>query len=182
MMAQDMACTPDIPERMIVMGVAGSGKSSVGEALAARIGAVYIDADALHPPSSIDKMSRGIALTDEDRLPWLREVGRRLKEGAGRMIIGCSALKRAYREIISAEAGHLVTFIYLAGSRELIAERMSRRASHFMPTSLLDSQFTALEEPAADENAIRVDIDQPLDALVQNAIELLVSASATSLP
>lgn len=173
MMTQDMTSATDIPVRLIVMGVAGSGKSSVGEALAARIGAAYIDGDALHPPANIDKMSRGIALTDEDRRPWLREVGRRLNDGGGRTIIGCSALKRAYRDIIRAEARHPVTFVYLAGSRDVIAERMSKRTGHFMPTSLLDSQFTALEEPAADENAIRVEIAQPLDTLVQNAIELL---------
>ena len=169
-----------IPKRMIVMGVAGSGKSTVGEALAERIGAAYIDGDVLHPPANIDKMSRGTALTDDDRLPWLREVGRRLRDGAGRTIIGCSALKRAYREIIRTEAGHPVAFVYLAGSRNVIAERMSRRTGHFMPTSLLDSQFADLEEPAIDENAISVDIDQPLDTLVENAIELLGASPAVS--
>lgn len=173
MRADDNSRGSGIPKRMIVMGVAGSGKSTVGEGLARRIGAAYVDGDVLHPPANIDKMSRGIALTDDDRLPWLREVGRLLHDGAGRTIIGCSALKRAYREIIRTEAGHPVTFIYLAGSRNVIAERMSRRTGHFMPTSLLDSQLADLEQPAADENAIRVDIDQPLDALVENAIDLL---------
>lgn len=164
-----------VPDRMVVMGVAGSGKSSIGEALAARIGAVYIDGDALHPQANIEKMSSGIALTDEDRLPWLRKIGRMLGEDGGRVIIGCSALKRTYRDVISREAGQLVTFIYLAGTRQLIAERMSKRAGHFMPMGLLDSQFAALEEPAPDENAIRIDIDQPIGAIVEGAVKLLTS-------
>lgn len=164
---------PSAPDRMVIMGVAGSGKSSVGEALAARIGALYIDGDALHPPANIEKMSSGIALTDEDRLPWLREIGRRLGEDSGTMIVGCSALKRAYRDAIYREAGRPVTFVYLAGTPQIIAERMRKRAGHFMPVSLLNSQFAALEEPHPDENAIRIDIDQPFDDLVRTAVTLL---------
>lgn len=170
----------DMPRRMIVMGVAGSGKSSVGEALATCLGATYLDGDALHPPGNIDKMSRGVPLTDADRMPWLRDIGRRLNAAGDRMIIGCSALKRAYRETIVAEARHPVTFIYLAGTRQVIAARMSARSGHFMPTSLLDSQFAALEEPQDDENAIRVDIDQPLDALVRTTVELLATPSGAT--
>ncbi|MCW5709337.1 MAG: gluconokinase [Shinella sp.] len=165
---------------MIVMGVAGSGKSSVGEAFATCLGATYLDGDALHPPGNIDKMSRGVPLTDTDRMPWLRDIGRRLNAAGDRMIIGCSALKRAYRETIVAEARHPVTFIYLAGTRQVIAARMSARSGHFMPTSLLDSQFAALEEPQDDENAIRVDIDQPLDALVRTTVELLATPSGAT--
>ncbi|MBY5766984.1 gluconokinase [Rhizobium leguminosarum] len=164
---------------MVVMGVAGSGKSSVGEALAASIGAVYIDGDALHPPANIEKMSKGIALTDEDRLPWLLEIGRMLRGDAGnRLIIGCSALKRSYREAISREAGHRVMFIYLAGTRQVIAERIRKRAGHFMPVSLLDSQFAALEEPHPDENAIRINIDQPFGDLIRTATTLLGATQA----
>lgn len=170
----------DMPRRMIVMGVAGSGKSSVGEAFATCLGATYLDGDALHPPGNIDKMSRGVPLTDTDRMPWLRDIGRGLNAAGDRMIIGCSALKRAYRETIVAEARHPVTFIYLAGTRQVIAARMSARTGHFMPTSLLDSQFAALEEPQDDENAIRVDIDQPLDALVRTTVELFATPSGAT--
>lgn len=156
----------ETPRRIVLMGVAGSGKSAVGAALAARLGARYLDGDDLHPQANIEKMSRGEPLTDEDRWPWLTLVGRKLAKPEGILIIGCSALKRRYRDHIRAEAGAPVTFVHLAGSRELITRRMGARAGHFMPTSLIDSQFSALEPPEADESAITVDIDAPLDVLV----------------
>ncbi|MBX3530697.1 MAG: gluconokinase [Rhizobiaceae bacterium] len=148
------------------MGVAGSGKSAVGEALAARLGAVYVEGDRLHPPANIAKMSSGVPLTDADRWPWLATVGATLAGVTGTVIVGCSALKRSYRDRIRAEAEGPVTFVHLRGSRELIATRMSARAGHFMPLSLLDSQFAALEPPAPAENAITVDIDRPLSEIV----------------
>lgn len=163
----------DVPVRMIVMGVAGSGKSTVGKALATRLDATYLDGDSLHSAENIEKMSRGFPLTDEDRLPWLREVGHRLSGSDGRLIVGCSALKRAYRETINAEACQPVVFIYLAGSFAVIAKRMTDRIGHFMPPDLLNSQFATLEEPRPDENAIHVDIDQPLDDLIHQTIGLL---------
>lgn len=152
--------------RIVLMGVAGCGKSSVGETLAARLGAVYVDGDELHPPENITKMSRGEPLTDEDRWPWLTRVGRSLASAEGIRIIGCSALKRRYRDLIRHEAVSPVVFVHLSGSRDLIAARMAARTGHFMPTSLLDSQFAALELPEADEQAITVDIGQPLEAVV----------------
>ncbi|WP_246102869.1 gluconokinase [Rhizobium straminoryzae] len=152
--------------RIVLMGVAGCGKSSVGETLAARLGAVYVDGDELHPPENITKMSRGEPLTDEDRWPWLTRVGRSLASAEGIRIIGCSALKRRYRDLIRHEAVSPVVFVHLSGSRDLIAGRMAARTGHFMPTSLLDSQFAALELPEADEQAITVDIGQPLEAVV----------------
>ena len=148
------------------MGVAGCGKSAVGAALAARIGATYLDGDDLHPPANIEKMSRGEPLTDDDRWPWLALVGQKLANPNGILILGCSALKRRYRDHIRGQAGAPVTFVHLSGTKDLIAGRMAARAGHFMPTSLIDSQFAALEPPTADENAITVDIDQPLEALV----------------
>ncbi|MBI1218471.1 MAG: gluconokinase [Rhodobacteraceae bacterium] len=147
------------------MGVAGSGKSSVGAALSARLGIPYRDGDDLHPAANVAKMSRGEPLTDADRAPWLRQVGMALHDGAP-LIIGCSALKRAYRDLIRAEAAGPVTFVHLAGSRAVIAARMAARKGHFMPPALLESQFAALEPPGADEDAVTVDIDQPLAALV----------------
>lgn len=151
---------------MVLMGVAGCGKSSVGAALANRLGAVYFDGDDLHPPANIAKMSKGIPLEDEDRWPWLTLVGEALQAGMGPTIIGCSALKRAYRQHIERAAGAPVTFIHLAGTVAVIEKRMKERQGHFMPPALLASQFAALEPPGPDENAISVDIDQPLDAVV----------------
>ncbi len=153
---------------MVLMGVAGSGKSTVGAALEGPLGATYIDGDDLHPQSNIDKMSAGEPLTDDDRWPWLDAVGQTLGRANGRAIIGCSALKRVYRERITRATGEPVTFIHLSGSREVIADRMGNREGHFMPTSLLDSQFATLEIPGPDENAISVDIDQPVDSLVRD--------------
>lgn len=151
---------------MVVMGVAGSGKTTIGEALARAIGAEYVDGDLLHPDANIAKMSAGIPLIDADRWPWLARVGEILKPGTTRAIVGCSALKRAYRDFIIERAGAPVLFIYLDGSRELISRRMRERTSHFMPTSLLDSQFATLEVPGKDENAIAIAIDAPLDRIV----------------
>lgn len=153
------------PLRVVLMGVAGSGKTSAGRALAALIGARYLDGDDLHPPANIAKMSAGVALTDADRAPWLAQVGD-LLAAPGRRIVGCSALRRAYRDIIRAHAGAPVTFVHLSGSRALIAARMGQRRGHFMPESLLDSQFLTLEPPGPDEGAIAVDIALPLHDLV----------------
>ncbi len=158
----------DLPQRMVLMGVAGCGKSSVGAALARRIGAVYVDGDDLHPTANIAKMSRGIPLSDEDRWPWLTRVGEALSAGPGPTIIGCSALKRAYRDHITSVVGATVTFIHLVGSVEVIEKRMKAREGHFMPPALLASQFATLEPPGSDENAISVDIDQPLEAVVES--------------
>lgn len=151
--------------RIVIMGVAGSGKTSVGEALAARIGIPYRDGDAFHPAENVAKMSAGVPLTDADRWPWLDRVAVALATEAP-LIIGCSALKRVYRDRIRAGAGGPVRFVHLAGSRAVIAARMGARTGHFMPTSLLDSQFATLEPPGPDE-ALTVDIDRPLDALVE---------------
>lgn len=167
--------SPHAPQRMILMGVAGSGKSTVGEALARQLGATYYDGDDLHPQSNIEKMSRGEPLTDDDRWPWLTKVGERLGEADGMLIIGCSALKRAYRDHIREKAGAPVVFIHLAGSRKVIESRMGARTGHFMPTSLLDSQFATLEVPSADEHAVTVDIDQTLDDIVNDIVEKLAS-------
>ncbi|RWF64562.1 MAG: gluconokinase [Mesorhizobium sp.] len=156
----------DPPPRMVVMGVTGSGKTTVGEALADAISATYVDGDKLHPQANIAKMSAGIPLDDADRWPWLAKVGATLRQRPTPVIVGCSALKRAYRDFITEQAGAPVLFIYLDGSRALISQRMHERTGHFMPTSLLDSQFATLEVPGKDENAIAVTIDAELDEIV----------------
>jgi gluconokinase len=157
------------PWRIVLMGVSGSGKTSVGELLSQRIGLPYRDGDDLHPPSNIDKMTRGDPLTDADRWPWLERVGDVLGAEAP-IIVGCSALKRRYRDLIVERAGGPVTFVHLSGAREVIAARMSDRRKHFMPSSLLDSQFADLEPPASDELSVTVDIDQPLEAVVDDIV------------
>ena len=157
--------------RLVIMGVSGCGKSSVGAGLATRLGLNYRDGDDLHPPENVAKMRAGMPLTDGDRWPWLDRVGQVLLAEAP-VIVGCSALKRAYRDRIRTAAGGPVTFVHLAGSQEVIAARMALRQGHYMPLSLLDSQFAALEPPAAEE-AITVSIDQPLEALVADILRQL---------
>lgn len=151
--------------RVVLMGVAGCGKSSVGVGLSARLGVAYRDGDDLHPAANVAKMRAGVALTDADRAPWLDLVGAALAADAP-LIIGCSALRRRYRDQIRAAVPGPVVFVHLAGSRAVIEARMAARRDHFMPVSLLDSQFAALEPPAADELALTVNIDQPLAAIV----------------
>ncbi len=150
--------------RVVIMGVAGCGKSSVGAALSTALGVPYVDGDDLHPAANVDKMRRGLALTDEDRWPWLGQVAACLQNSAP-VIVGCSALKRAYRDRIRAGVQGEVAFVHLSGDRDLIAARMAQRQGHYMPLSLLDSQFAALEPPGPDE-AVTVTIDQPLPDIV----------------
>lgn len=160
---------PSDPQRIVLMGVAGCGKSSVGAALAPALGAQYRDGDDLHPPHNIAKMRRGEPLTDTDRWPWLTRVGRALADDPP-MIIGCSALKRSYRDHITQQATGPVLFIHLSGTRPVIETRMRARKGHFMPPALLDSQFATLQAPSPDEAAITVDIDQALDAIITNIL------------
>jgi gluconokinase len=153
------------------MGVAGCGKSSVGAALAPILGATYLDGDDLHPAANIAKMRSGAALTDADRWPWLAAVGAALQTPG--QIVGCSALKRAYRARIMDHAGGPVCFVHLMGSKQIIAARMAARSGHFMPASLLDSQFATLEPLSPEELGIAVDIDQPMAALVAQIVAQL---------
>ncbi len=158
----------DVCRLFVVMGVAGCGKTTIGNELAAATGAAFLDGDTYHPARNIEKMSRGEPLTDEDRWPWLERFARELSARKGVVIGGCSSLKRIYRDRIRKTAGEPVLFIYLDGSKALIASRMSTRTGHFMPTSLLDSQFEALEVPGADEDAISVDISGTTQEIVQS--------------
>jgi gluconokinase len=167
------ATLPSTPQRIVLMGVAGCGKSAVGAALAVRLGAAYLDGDDLHPTANIAKMSRGEPLTDDDRWPWLTLVGQSLANPDGVLILGCSALKRRYRDRIREVAAAPVAFAHLSGTKALIVARMNARSGHFMPTSLVDSQFAALEPPAGDEGAMTVDIDRPLEQIVDDIIKQL---------
>lgn len=160
----------------VLMGVAGSGKTLIGQMLAERLGIAFVDGDDLHPTRNVDKMARGDPLTDADRAPWLEKVGMALRHHAEPMIIGCSALKRRYRDQIRAVAGRPITILYLDGPRELIAARMAQRQRHFMPLVLLDSQFAALEPPGEDEDAIFVSIDDEPAEIVQNLAKAIGSS------
>ncbi len=155
------------------MGVAGCGKSTVGALVAERLGVVYLDGDDLHPTENIQKMSRGEPLSDADRAPWLQRVGETLRTQTGLCLIGCSALKRSYRDIIRKASTVTTGFLHLSGSRDVIAERMGKREGHFMPLTLLDSQFAALEPLQPDEDGFTVEIDQPLEAVVRDLLAVL---------
>ena len=150
--------------RYVVMGVSGCGKSHIGQAFAAAIGARFIDGDNLHPRANIDKMSRGEPLDDHDRAPWLDRVGATLATAG--TVVACSALKRQYREQIRAVSGAPVTFLYLRGKRETLLDRVSCRPGHFMPTELLDSQLAALEPPGDDERHLVADIEHTPDQII----------------
>ncbi len=155
---------------IIVMGVCGCGKSSVGEALAQRHDLPFLDADDYHPKANVDKMSKGIALQDDDRWPWFEILSRAINEKSaqsGSCVCGCSALKRSYRRYLSEHIDHPVLFVHLHGNKELLFERMSARKDHYMPPSLLESQLATLEQPESDENAIVVSIDQTVSDIVE---------------
>lgn len=154
------------------MGVSGSGKTTIAQGLSRKLGWQYQEGDALHPPSNVEKMSSGTPLTDADRLPWLHKIAARIDEWRAAGVSGvvtCSALKRSYRDIIAGNRPDVVV-VYPKGSQALIAGRMAERKGHFMPASLLDSQFRILEEPSPDENAIAVDIDRAPDAIVDELV------------
>jgi carbohydrate kinase (thermoresistant glucokinase family) len=160
---------------IVLMGVSGSGKSTVGAELSRKLGWPFRDADSFHPAANVEKMSRGVPLTDEDRAPWLAAIAqwiderRRLSDPG---IVSCSALKRAYRRrIIGGREG--VRLVYLEGDKELIAERMQARTGHFMPVSLLDNQFATLEEPRDDEAPVIVSIAAPPQQLADVVIQAL---------
>jgi gluconokinase len=156
------------PPAIVIMGVAGSGKTTVGEALAERLGWSFRDADEFHPPSNVAKMSSGVPLVDEDRWPWLDAIGAALKAARGTgIVVTCSALKRIYRDRIRNAAGRKVTFILLDGPKALLAERIGNRRGHFMPPSLLDSQLATLERPTPDEGALTVSIEPTPDRIVE---------------
>ena len=164
-----------LPVVLVLMGVSGCGKTTVAEIIAQRLRWPFEEGDALHPPANVAKMHAGHPLDDADRAPWLARVAdwvdARLDAGESG-VITCSALKRKYRELI-ARRGRDIEFVYLHGSRELIASRLAGRQGHFMPSSLLDTQFATLEEPGPDEPAIRVEIGDAPEVIAAEIIDAL---------
>lgn len=155
---------------LVVMGVSGSGKSTVGAALAQRLRVPFADADDFHPEANIAKMSRGEALDDSDRWPWLEVIGDWLADHPDGGVMSCSALRRKYRDQLRHHAP-ATTFVLLEGAREVIERRQASRPGHFMPASLLTSQYATLEPLEPDEDGIVIDVDQGVDAIVQAYVD-----------
>ncbi len=165
---------------VVIMGVSGVGKTTVGERLAAQLGADFLEGDRFHPAANIAKMSSGVPLDDDDRGPWLMalaaELDRFRRRGAG-VVLTCSALRESYRAIL--RGGHDdVAFVFLDGTKSLVQSRLAARRGHFMPPGLLDSQFAALEAPDADEHAVRVGVDATPEAIVEAVLQRLRGATS----
>lgn len=165
---------------MIIMGVQGSGKSTIGAALAKRLNIDFIDGDDLHPPANKEKMRGGTPLTDEDRVPWLKIIGETIAEGTakGRVtIVACSALKRWYRELLRSSDQSLV-FVHLVGEKDVLADRLAHRDHEYMPTTLLDSQIDTLEPLAEWERGIAISVEQAPEAIVDEVTRILMARAA----
>ncbi|MBL1086291.1 gluconokinase [Streptomyces actinomycinicus] len=168
------------PQVVVVMGVAGTGKTTIGPLLAARLGVPYAEGDDFHPQANIDKMSAGIPLDDADRWPWLDAIGHWAHGRAGLGgVVSSSALKRAYRDRLRSVAPGAV-FLHLTGDRRLIEERMTQRQGHFMPTALLDSQFATLQPLEADEAGVAVDVGGSPQEITERAVRALAALADTT--
>ena len=157
----------------VIMGVSGSGKSLIGAKLAAALHIDFVEGDDLHPPENVQRMAAGVPLTDDNRRGWLLRIADRLRVAQRArigLVVSCSALKRSYRDLLRASGSRDVRFVYLAGSRALLAERMAQRPEHFMPASLLESQLAILEEPSPDEHVWVCDIRDAPDTIVGDLV------------
>jgi carbohydrate kinase (thermoresistant glucokinase family) len=159
----------------VMMGVSGSGKTTIADGVAQREGWKLLEGDKFHPPANVEKMSHGHPLTDEDRWPWLRAIAAEIdamRERGESAVVACSALKRAYRDILIGDRPDVV-LVYLRGDKPLIAGRMAARKGHFMPPALLDSQFATLEEPGPAEHPLVVSIAPPPQAIIDDVVRQL---------
>ena len=169
------AGTPQAAVRVVVMGVAGCGKSAVGRLVAAQLGLPLIEGDDFHPPGNIAKMQQGIPLADEDRADWLRQLGAELARHPDGVVLTCAALKAGYRNSLRSAAGGL-QFVHLAISQAESLRRVGQRAGHFYPPSLVASQFEALQDPSAEPGVLTLAGDAPLESLAQSAVDWLGGA------
>lgn len=163
-------------KRLIVMGVTASGKSTIGAALANRLGAAFLDGDDFHPEANVRKMASGQPLTDDDRWPWLDRLGAAMDDRvakSGKAVLACSALRLVYRKRLARAVAGPITFIHLAGSPDLLSRRMGERQDHFMPVGLLDSQLATLEPLTAEERGLTVPIDQSVEQTIAQILERL---------
>ncbi|BBY61047.1 gluconokinase [Mycolicibacterium sarraceniae] len=158
-----------MPLPIVVMGVSGSGKSTVGAALAQRLRAPFADADDFHPPANIAKMTAGHPLDDDDRYPWLESIGQWLAEHRDGGVMSCSALKRIYRDQLRQHCAD-VRFLHLSGTEDVVARRQASRPGHFMPASLVHSQFETLEPLDPDEHGFSIDVDQSIDSIIDTYV------------
>lgn len=177
---EDSEAVMRTPHVVVVMGVAGTGKTTIGPLLAARLGVPYAEGDDFHPRANIDRMTAGIPLRDEDRWPWLDAIGAWAHGRAGLGgVVSSSALKRSYRDRLRAAAPGVV-FVHLTGDRKLIEDRMAQRQGHFMPTALLDSQFATLEPLQRDERGVDVDVSGSPEEITARALSALDGLDSSS--
>ncbi len=163
----------------VMMGVCGSGKSLIGARLARALDIAFVEGDDLHPPANVKRMAAGMPLTDADRHAWLIAIAARLREAQRAnvgLVVSCSALKRRYRDLLRSGGAAAARFVYLAGSRALLAERLANRRGHFMPPALLESQLAILEEPSPDEHAWVCDIREAPDAIIADLVTRTAAA------
>lgn len=157
-------------QHFVVMGVTGCGKSTIAQGVAQRIDAAFIEADALHGDANISKMASGTPLSDDDRWPWLARVATAMQTHQAPVVVSCSCLKRAYRDVLRKQSKLPIGFVHLHTDRDIIANRMAKRSDHFMPTSLLDSQIAILEMLGADEKGVIVDVNQSIELIIEEAV------------
>ena len=166
--------------RIVVMGVSGCGKTTIGDLVARELGVPFLDGDSLHPVENVAKMAAGTPLTDEDRWQWLATVGRELAAaGNGGLVLACSALRRSYRDAIRKQASDTV-FLHLLGTKEVLGARLEGRSGHFMPAALLDSQLATLEPLDIDEPGIMVDIAAPVNQVVADALAGIAAVAGSA--
>lgn len=173
----------NMKQAIVFMGVCGSGKTTVGEALARQLKCRFLEGDSFHPPENVAKMSAGTPLDDDDRWPWLDRLGKEMvkeSEHTQPVIAACSALKRSYRDRLRRYTGEDTLFVHLHGKRDLLEQRLLGRADHYMPASLLDSQLAILEPPSGEERTLPLDVEKPLSDLIDKIKETIGSARSAS--